>query len=35
MKEKWRREKMRQEVSRSCSFLRKKVVANREEYDTS
>ena len=35
MKEKWRSSRRGKEEIRSCSFIRKKVVPNVEEYDTS
>lgn len=35
MKEKRRSSRRSKEVSGSCSFIRKKVVPNVEEYDTS
>lgn len=35
MKEKWRSSRRRKKVNASCSFIRKKVVPNVEEYDTS
>ncbi len=35
MKEKWRSSRRRKKVNALCSFIRKKVVPNVEEYDTS